>query len=163
AGPAATDSPMMAGYPGRLVAFSLALIPLVTTSTYGSERSELLTTRAQIAYRAGRFEEARRDFADAVADHPRDAAAPYRLGLALLGPVQEAGRASDQALYCKPDFTAAREALSLVSLRLGQAALDAGDQAQAGRLLDRATELSPRLAGRARSLIGWARTGGERP
>ena len=156
---------MMAGYPGRLLAFSLALIPLVTTSTYGSERSELLTTRAQIAYRAGRFEEARRDFADAVADDPRDAAAQYGLGLALarLGRWQEAGRAFEQALDTKPDFTAAREALALVSLRLGQAALDKGDQAQAGRLLDRATELSPRLAGRARSLIGWARTGGERP
>src|SRR5262249_61023630 len=126
-----------------------------------SERSELLTTRAQIAYRAGRFEEARRDFADAVADDPRDAAAQYGLGLALarLGRWQEAGRAFEQALDTKPDFTAAREALPLGSLRLGQAALDKGDQAQAGRLLGRATELSPRPAGRGPSLVGRATKG----
>ncbi len=157
----------MAGRHRRLIALGSALVVLALAPgvARASERSELLVARARAAYNAGRFEDARRDFADAAAADPRDAAAAYGLGRALvrLGRLEEAGRAFEQALASKPDFAEAKRELGLVSLRLGQSALEAGDTVEATRLLDRAVAMSPGLATSTRALTTLARTRGERP
>ena len=82
---------------------------------HANELSELLVAKAQLAYNAGRFAEARDIFAQAVEADPTDANAEYGLGVALLALQRwdEAKRPLEDALRLQPDMDQAREALSV--------------------------------------------------
>ncbi len=141
-------------------AFGVALLlALAVAPLHAAERTELLVSRGQAAYQAGRVEEARQHFAAAVAADPDDPAAEYGLGLVLakLGRWDEAEAPLERALARRPDFAAARRALGLVAYHRGETALDKGDNDQAAALFDRAAELDPGFAGRARYQAGVAR------
>ncbi len=110
---------------GRVVR-AVVLLAL-TARAQASERSELLATQAQAAYRAGRVADAQERFAAAVADDPRDADAQYGLGLALakLGRFAEAAPPLEAALALRPDFDPARRALALVASHRTRAVAEA--------------------------------------
>src|SRR5205085_11208366 len=77
--------------------------------------------------------------------------------LAKLGRWDEARPPLEKAIALRPDFTSARRALGLGDYRLGEAALDRGDHDAAVALFERAAELDPTAAPRARYLAGVAR------
>jgi len=141
------------------------LLFVTAASASAAERTDLLVTQGQVAYRAGRTAEARDRFAAAVAGDPNDAAAQYGLGLALakLGRWDEAQPPLERATALRRDFPSARRALGLVDFRLGEAALARGDHDRAVGLFEKAAELDPADADRARYLAGVARARAGQP
>jgi hypothetical protein len=98
----------------RLALLTFALLLATPLAGRGSERSELLVAKGQVAYHDGRFEEARALFREALAADEGDADAHYALGLVLLrlGRREEAAPAFERALALRPDFDAARRGLA---------------------------------------------------
>jgi hypothetical protein len=114
----------------------------------GSQRSELLVARAEVAYATGRYEEALRLFTAAAEADPTDVAAAYGRGLALsrLGRWEEAEDAFERALALRPGLTSARRAAAHAAMEAGKAALDAGRARDAVPRFERAAELDPAIA-----------------
>jgi hypothetical protein len=89
-----------------------------------SERSERLVAQGQAAALAGRLDDARARFAEAVEADPADAVAAYELGLALtrLERWDEAADALERARRLRPRFEQAERALAAVRRRENDAA-----------------------------------------
>jgi len=98
-----------------LLLLSAGLVLCPPHATSASERSELLVAQGEVAYHRGRYEEARARFAEAAEADPKDAAARYQLGLALLALDRrdEAAASFEQAVTLAPELEAARRALAL--------------------------------------------------
>jgi len=92
-----------------------ALVLLLPAVASGSEQSQRLQAKGDVAYAAGRYDEARQLYEQAVAADPEDAAAEYSLGLALgrLERWNEAIQAFERALAIQPDFPEAQRGLTL--------------------------------------------------
>ena len=95
-----------------LVVAAVLLLPGVASS---SEESQRLVAKGDVAYAAGRYDEARQLYQQAVADDPEDAVAYYGLGLALgrLERWNEAAAVFERALALRPDFAEAQRGLTL--------------------------------------------------
>lgn len=106
-----------------LTAIVLAAFLMAAGRGLASEVSERLSARAEIAYDAGRYEEAQDLFAQASAADPQDATAHYGLGLALLALERwdTAARSLEDALALRPGMEDAQRALALARDRGGEA------------------------------------------
>lgn len=103
----------MPAHRGRTALLSAALLAAGVV-VWASDRSEILVAKGQVAYHAGRYDEARALFEQAVAEDARDVDARYQLGVTFstLGRWEEAAAAFQQALTLRPDFAAAQRALA---------------------------------------------------
>ena len=107
-----------------MFALSVMLGILGPAPSLASEESRRLVTTGYVAYDAGRYDEARDLFAQAVAADGTDAEARYALGRALakLGRWAEAAGAFAWALARRPGFDQARVALDDARLQVQRSA-----------------------------------------
>src|SRR5262249_26459239 len=105
--------PCMPNRRRSMALFWAGLLATAATRAPASELSERLVARGQLAYDAGRYEEAHARFAEAADADPHHAVANYDLGLSLLALERwdEAARAFERALALRPDLKDARRAL----------------------------------------------------
>lgn len=99
----------------RLVVPATIGLVLGCQALWASEASRHLVAKGRLAYHAGRYDEARALFADAVSADEGDAEAHQSLGLAFacLDRWSEAVAAFERALELRPDFPEARDALEV--------------------------------------------------
>jgi tetratricopeptide (TPR) repeat protein len=105
----------MLARPGRLALLGAALLIAAPAPVRGSEHSQVLVAKGEVAYHQGRYAEAQDLFEQAVAEDAKDVDARYALGLTFgkLGRWEEAAGSFQQALQQRPDFEAARRGLKL--------------------------------------------------
>lgn len=104
---------------GRIGVLSLVILGTAAGLVPASEESELLLAKGQVAYHAGRYDQARALLADAIAADPEDAEAHYALGLTLtrLARWDEAVAAFERAVVLRPDFEQARRGIETARAR----------------------------------------------
>src|SRR5262245_43772542 len=101
-----------------------SLLLIGEASVLASERSERLVAEGEVAYKAGRWDEAEALFAGAVAADPADPIARYQHGLALIKKARWADAISDfeTARRLRPGFDEAERALVIARARADEAA-----------------------------------------
>jgi len=110
----------------------------------GSERSQRLVAQAEVAYAAGRYEEAEALFREAVADDAQDVDARYALGLtyAKLDRWEEAAGAFQQVLAQRPGLADAARALELARERAAEGEAPARQRFEATRGADERQQIA---------------------
>lgn len=111
------------------IALTFAVGVAVLATAHASEQSELLVARGEVAYAAGRFDEAHALFADAVAADPRDAGARFALALALgkLGRWEASAATFREAHALDPRLTEAERGMRVAASEAAK------DEAPTGR------------------------------
>lgn len=101
--------------PGRIACLAIVLLIAAAAVVSGSELSEVLVAKGEVAYHQGRYAEAQALFQQALAEDAKDVDARYALGLTFgrLGRWEEAAGAFQQALAQRPDLVQARRGLEL--------------------------------------------------
>jgi tetratricopeptide (TPR) repeat protein len=105
----------MLAQPGRRAWLAALLTIAIAASASASDRSQVLVAKGEVAYHAGRLDEARSLFEQAVQEDAKDVDARYALGLTFsrLGRWEEAAGSFQQALTIDPANVQARRALEV--------------------------------------------------